>query len=495
MLTARFQQITFLCALLVVGVFAWNNKGYYHADEHYQLIEFAGIKLGSHEAKDLAWEYKEASRSAIQPTMVYGVQGVLNSFGIENPYTIAFLLRLLSGISALVCLSFLIEQTKNRFSEGFQPIYWLLSYFLWFIPVVFVRFSSENWAGMCLLLGVGFLVGELSPKRLVAAGLAFGFSFLFRFQMGVVFIGPLLWLLFIRKQQLKNVFLFGLAILVPILMGVLIDRWFYGRWVLSSWNYFNLQLLQDAVNGFGTSPWYDYFPLVLEGTWKPIGWIIMLFSFLTLFRQPKAIYLWIIVPFILVHASIPHKELRFLFPLVGLVPFLVLDSFNWISERVSSKKWLSYPFLFVGIIAFSLNGIALVYASQKPADNGKMEITETIFNRKKKPTILIHTTWASPYNPFQSLPTRFYQEKHIREYHIPQLCNLSDSLQKSLGDSTILMVTRSVELENSPCKDSLQKWGFIEIKRSIPAWIQRVENQCTPLNRDEVLILFERKKR
>lgn len=82
----------------------------------------------------------------------------------------------------------------------------------------------------------------------------------------------------------------------------------------------------------------------------------------------------------------------------------------------------------------------------------------------------------------------------MREFHVPQLCFVGDSLSKIGRDSTVLLVTRAVELAHSPCKDSLSAWGFVEMKRSIPAWIQRAEKHYAPLNRDEVLILFERRK-
>jgi len=62
--TGRFHQLVLIVALLIYVVTAYFSKGYYHADEHYQVIEFAGLKTGTHSGSDLAWEYRENSRQS-----------------------------------------------------------------------------------------------------------------------------------------------------------------------------------------------------------------------------------------------------------------------------------------------------------------------------------------------------------------------------------------------------------------------------------------------
>ena len=57
MSSSRFFQTSFYkgiiaLAIVIYGITAWNSHGYYHADEHYQIIEFAGEKLGTHDAHE-----------------------------------------------------------------------------------------------------------------------------------------------------------------------------------------------------------------------------------------------------------------------------------------------------------------------------------------------------------------------------------------------------------------------------------------------------------
>ncbi|WP_106831233.1 hypothetical protein [Parabacteroides pacaensis] len=44
------------CILVIYFLIAIHSSGYYHPDEHFQIIEFAGLKAGWNQAADLPWE-------------------------------------------------------------------------------------------------------------------------------------------------------------------------------------------------------------------------------------------------------------------------------------------------------------------------------------------------------------------------------------------------------------------------------------------------------
>ena len=56
-----------LVAVSMHLVIAWFSEGYYHFDEHFQIIEFANYKLQNIEAKDLPWEFTYQMRSGFHP--------------------------------------------------------------------------------------------------------------------------------------------------------------------------------------------------------------------------------------------------------------------------------------------------------------------------------------------------------------------------------------------------------------------------------------------
>ncbi len=80
----KIHDVIFLLAIAVYVITAYNSLGYHQADEHYQIIEFAGTKLGTHMAEDLPWEYRDQIRPTLQPTMVYAIFKTLNAFSITN---------------------------------------------------------------------------------------------------------------------------------------------------------------------------------------------------------------------------------------------------------------------------------------------------------------------------------------------------------------------------------------------------------------------------
>ena len=77
------------------------NGGFLNADEHYQIIEFAQYKLGRQSLSALPWEFTAQIRPALQPWLVVVLIRLCRVFGVTTPFTIAFLLRLLSALLAL----------------------------------------------------------------------------------------------------------------------------------------------------------------------------------------------------------------------------------------------------------------------------------------------------------------------------------------------------------------------------------------------------------
>jgi len=50
----RFHRWVISIAFIVYGITAINCIGYFHFDEHYQIIEFASLKLSLNNPSDLA---------------------------------------------------------------------------------------------------------------------------------------------------------------------------------------------------------------------------------------------------------------------------------------------------------------------------------------------------------------------------------------------------------------------------------------------------------
>lgn len=491
-------------AIVIVYLFtAWNSQGYYQADEHYQIVEFAGLKTGATTAADLPWEYDQKMRPALQPAICYIVLSLCRVAGITDPYSEALVLRLLSGLLAIVIIYYFIRSSLPLIREDRRKYYILLSYFLWFLPFLNVRFSSENWSGLFFLAAVAAIQQNHKKEMagFIGAGVFAGLSFLFRFQSAFLEAGLFLWLIFVAKEKWGNLLIFGISWLFVLQIGVLIDSWYYGEYVLSAWNYFDQNVIRGVAESFGTSPWYflPLYVIILPGI--PIGLLIALAFLLLLIKKPRNMLVWITLPFLLAHAISPHKEGRFLFPLVNLIPLLLMTAFGELESLplfTRNRKALVYPGIFLLCYLLLVNATGLVCAGAKAAANGRMVISQYIHEKFANREIrLICGSHCSPYNPWPDLPEHFYEEKSLGEIPVYSLYDVSrylppaDSLPAGKA-LTLLVMNRST----LPDPDHLT-WAapgiprLTLLKESIPEWEQWIDHHCYFFtNSEDALLLF-----
>lgn len=372
--------------ILIIGISvhllaAIFSIGFNNHDEHFQILEFAALKLNLTTTNDMPWEFGYHMRSTVQPAIAYLVVNLSELFGLNNPFSQAAVLRIISALLALLCMYLLIKSFGGEVKSAFLKEWFVfLSFLLWFLPYIHARFSSENWAGLAFWIGVALLIlpkprdtdDRKNHFNKPLVGILLGFSFTLKFQMGFVIAGLILWLIIIRKEKPGALFMLIFGILIPIVIEIFVDRWFYGEWSLAAWNYFKVNIIQGKVSEFGINPWWYYFYEIFLKAIPPFSILIITNAILFWVYYPKHIVTWITVPFVLVHSLIGHKDVRFLFPLVNILPFILVISFQVIEEdprfaRVKdlftiSKKYIVWTFV-------AVNSILLLVACFKPADS------------------------------------------------------------------------------------------------------------------------------
>ena len=63
----RYYQLHVVVAVLLFLTAAFFSYGYHHFDEHFQILEFAGLKLGLTSPEVLPWEYQRQMRPTLHP--------------------------------------------------------------------------------------------------------------------------------------------------------------------------------------------------------------------------------------------------------------------------------------------------------------------------------------------------------------------------------------------------------------------------------------------
>jgi len=440
---------------------AWFSVGFNHFDEHFQILEFAGLKLGLTEKANLPWEYGCQMRPAVQPLVVYLICKSLAFIGIENPFVLAFFIRLFSATLTFLSIHLIIRLYAPELKNS-TILKWfvLLSFFLWFVPYNSARFSSETAAGRIFLIGVAvfFLSKKNGPVNYLLTGLILGISFITRYQVAFLIVGFAAWLLIIRRTGVINLCAFAAGVLSAIAAGIVADRWFYGQWVLTSWNYLYQNLFLGKASGFGVSPWWYYIEQTFLNAFPPLSILYISAVFLYFILFPKDILTWAAVPFLLVHFIIPHKEIRFLFPIIGFLPIMIIRVADYFLKQKNYELLQKRIFKISVKTFWILNNIMLIVLIFRPADE-QIPLYKQLWNSYPGP-VKLYFTDENPYHR-ANVDIYFYKRPGLVFNHI-------DSVQQvvpSGGDTTDLIV------RTKPGMEEIATLHPVLIYRSYPAWL------------------------
>ncbi|WP_066630347.1 glycosyltransferase family protein [Labilibacter marinus] len=481
-LIIQYKKLFFIVVFLIYLLFSYKNDGYYNPDEHFQIIEFANYKMGNTPLENLAWEYEARIRPTLQSTICMGIFTTLNSLHISAPFSQSFILRV---ISALACLLVLIYFSKaaSQFikQKENEALFYILTYLFFFIPIIGVRFTSENWSGLSFLLALSLLLKNKSPWLI---GLVLGISFLFRFQIAFAIAGLIGWIFFNKKSMLSYTIKVISSIIGIVLVGTLIDSWFYGEFVFTPWQYFYANIIEDVASSFGVSPWYYYIVLIFP---------ITILTIYVLIKQPSNIFIWCIIPFILGHSVVAHKELRFLFPLAYLIPITIIIAYEDITKQLNEKSMRIINFLVYACLIFNI--ILLIGHANKSAGRGWNEIPKFISkNYTDKQVNLIYTREGNNYRSIRGLfPDFYYDRTNIDGYYLLNLNNFQDSLIEP--NKTNLLLIEKSELKQKENQHLLEYHSFELVKTNVPNWLETAFKNFLPPLDDKVKMLYIQRKK
>lgn len=373
----RFHKVVFVGAVILYLVAAWFSTGYHSADEHFQIVAFAQWKLGELPAAHLPWEFEAGIRSSLQPWIAALVFRGASYISCPDPFTRTLLLRSLTAILALLAMRDLIRTTIGRLGESSGKLHVLLGYGLWFLPFLAVRFSSEGWSAIFLVLLVTTILRSNEDKRwALKAGAFAGVAILCRPAMGLIVLSLLAWMHWVRRDRLRNIGQVISMLFAVLLIGVALDVAFYGRNVFTLWNYVSLGFGADPAVRFDTLPWWYYPPWIIKYAIPPIGAVILLAFAVLLIHEPKHVLVWIMLPFLIAHSVLPHKELRFLYPLAPLIPWLLIEAWSILQAPLARiPRWIMIPAAMMLAIA-NLFGLAVVVST--PAGEGRARLAKEL---------------------------------------------------------------------------------------------------------------------
>ena len=348
------------------------STGHHQGDEHFQILEFAAYKLGRAEATDLTWEFHARMRPSLQPALAYAVSRLLGVVGADDPFFVAGVLRGLSAAATLLLLTVLHRRIRPAISADLWRGFSLFLFFHWCLYYTGVRFSSETWGGLCAIGGL--LAYPLPPPgdgsftpagrgNAWLAGALFGLAFLFRYQMAVFVAGWFLWWIILYRREIIYLLRAVAAGLLVLALAYPLTFWLYDEWTLPAWNYLTANLIEGRAAAYGTLPVWAYLELVVLRGIPPLGIAYAAGTLYFLYRFRRDPLAWCVGTFVLVHSLLGRKDIRFLYPLIPLLPVMLTATWQQLRRSIDLprvSRGLSY-------VCVALNCGLLATVTLRPA--------------------------------------------------------------------------------------------------------------------------------
>ncbi len=313
----------------------FGDEGIYWPDEIYQSFEPAHRLVFGYGL--VAWEFIEGARSWALPGLVAGLLGLFKLFGADAPATyihgtkLVFALMSLGAALGVYRLA-VVHGAKELSAAVGAAAFALAAPVLYFAP----RAMSENAAALPVVWGLALVLDREATRRRVLLGASLlGVAVLLRLQAGVFCAGAL-GVLAARKdwRRLRDV---GLALAAWAFAYGALDAatWHAapgakaGGWFHSAVVYLRFNLVENRAAGWGTSPPGYY----LKYLWSSMpGVTVALGVGLVLAARRAPGLLAVALAFFVLHSFVPHKELRFILPVLPLFCALLAVGLDGLKE-------------------------------------------------------------------------------------------------------------------------------------------------------------------
>jgi hypothetical protein len=293
------------------GWLALTDAGIAWPDEIYQSLEPAHRLVWGQGW--VALEFREGLRTWVLPGLVAGVLEVARGLGLSRPALYVPAAKLVFAAVG-VATAWATARLARRMGAG--PLEAAAAGALWALAAPAIYFAprglSEPLSALPVTLGLAWaLPAEASRRERVLGASLLGFAVLLRLQdalLCVALVGA--WLA--RRRWRESAEMVAVLLGWALLLG-LIDRLTWGGWFHSAIAYWRYNWVQGHGALFGASP-PGYYLRTLWSSMPTVAALMVPAVLLGAFRAPALAAT--VALFLGVHSAIPHKELRFILPVL-----------------------------------------------------------------------------------------------------------------------------------------------------------------------------------
>jgi hypothetical protein len=304
----------------------WSDQGVFWPDEIYQTLE-QGHRLAFGYGM-VPWEFRDGARSWVFPGLIGGVMKVAAAIGLRTGPELVLTVKMmmvLAGLWAVYASMRLAERIGGAYAALLAGV---LSA-LFPASIVYGSRCMTEMASAPLVVTAAWLALDGGWKKELGAGALAALAIYFRYQNGLLAVGFLLMLAFSRRW--KDALVYGASAFVVGMLGGLLDKLTWGNWFHSFAVYVKFNLIEGKASGWGVAD-YDYYAKTL---WTSTGWplVLIVLGLALSFRWARVLPIFVLL-YIAAHNAIPHKEYRFLMPIMPILFALSGAGLAWVLGKL-----------------------------------------------------------------------------------------------------------------------------------------------------------------
>lgn len=314
-----------LTLLLGLAARAWGafDDGIYWPDEIYQSLEVAHDQVYGYGL--IPWEFVQGARNWSLPALVTVLMKAAALSGLDTPpgyvRAVKLTFALLGVLTALGVFRLATALRAPPWAAvASAALYSLAAPIIYFAP----RAMSENASAAPLVWGLALLFEAARPtrRRLLWAGSLLGLAVLFRLQVAAVVLGVVALLALRRQWSSLGPLLLALSAWALLYGGLDAFTWHrlpaahFGGWFHSVFVYLQFNLVEGRGAHWGSAAWTYYFQYLF--TSMPAVTLTLALALAVLLKRRDWALPVFIALFLLAHLATPHKEYRFLVPVLPL---------------------------------------------------------------------------------------------------------------------------------------------------------------------------------
>jgi len=411
----RRLRLVLAASLVVQVILCLTAVGIYHPDQYFQIVEFSSWQLHRPSAAPMVWEFGARLRPTLQVYLFSGYSTLCTALGIHDPYWQFCWLRLLFGLSLFVLFNAICLYYFQRDRRVLFYVLLILN-FSWILPYTRTLFSSEMLSSF-LFFGALFFydVAGRGGRRgwwvALLTGFVFSLAFYVRFQTAFALVGVFVWMLLVPAER-RLILPVAVGFALGLGLNTALDAGFYHEWVFTPYVYYKVNIVEGKAASMGTASFLLYVGVLAAVVVAPPLSLVLLYTGIraAVVRQLRQPFTLAVLLFILGHCFIAHKEERFLFPILNVLPVLI----GWALPGLIDWWWRNgtgMRRLFNGLAGFSigLNLLLLGVLMITPYSQA-LYFTSLLKKRFSVRPVTIWTIDRTPFETEHRLPFVYYRE-------------------------------------------------------------------------------------